>query len=79
MICENDGEDSQYGGDGDTLADILDPGDNFTMLAMLTNDERIEFYLLFCQRAKYRVTEAFTCKWPNSFLLGDYAVTGFYY
>jgi hypothetical protein len=79
MIRENDGEDSQYGGDGETLADLLDPGDNFAVPAMPGNDEGVEFYLFFCQRAKYQVTEAFTCKWGHSFLQGDYAVSGSYY
>jgi hypothetical protein len=61
------------------LVDILDPGDNFAVPTMPGNDEGVEFYLLFSQHAKYRVTEAFTCKWGHSFLPGDYAVTGSYY
>lgn len=48
MICENDGEDSQCDGDGNTLADILDLGDNFAVSAMPGNDKGIEFYVLFC-------------------------------
>lgn len=48
MIRENDGEDSRYGGDGETLADLLDPGDNFAVPAMPGNDEGVEFYLLSC-------------------------------
>jgi hypothetical protein len=62
MIREIDGEDSQYGGDGDRLADILDHGDNFVVPAIPGNDEGVEFYLLFGQRVKCRVMEAFTCK-----------------
>ena len=79
MICENDGEDSQCDGDGNTLADILDLGDNFAVSAMPGNDKGIEFYVLFCQRANYQVTKAFTCEWGHSFMPGDYAVISSYY
>lgn len=44
MVRERDGEDSQYGGDGVGLSDLLEPGDNFAVPAMPGNDENVEFF-----------------------------------
>jgi hypothetical protein len=54
MIRENDGEDFEYGGDGDTLANILDPGDNFAVSAMPGNDEGcLPVFLPACEIPSY--------------------------
>jgi hypothetical protein len=74
-----DGADSQYGEDGNALVDLLCIGDTFAVPADQPNPENVEFYLLICQRPKFLVSEAFTCRWGPEFEVGDYAVVGTYY
>jgi hypothetical protein len=79
MLREHDREDSQFGEDGNLLSDLLMLGDNFAIPATRGNREGVEFYLLFCQRGRFLVREAFECSWGHTFEVGDYAVCGSYY
>ena len=65
MAHEGDGQDSQYGEDGASLADLLEIGDNFAVPAQLGNLEGVQFYLLKYVHLKYIVSSQFTCKWSH--------------
>lgn len=70
---------SEYGGDGDELADILEIGDNFAVPAEAGNDENVTFYILQCQKPKFLVRERFKCPWGGWIDEGEYVVAGTYY
>jgi hypothetical protein len=36
-----------------------------------SNDEDVDFYILYCQKPKHFVQEMFTCSWCNKFEVGD--------
>ena len=74
-----DGSESQFGCEEDSLADLLELGDNFVVPAEPNNKEGVQFYILACLRKKFLVREAFVCKWGSEFNVGDYAVQGRYY
>jgi hypothetical protein len=75
---QNDDQ-SQFGGNEDTLSDGISIGDNFAVLADEGNDEGVPYYVLQCQRPKFLVHRAFECVWKNTFDVGQYAIEGFYY
>ena len=79
MAHEGDGQDSQYGKDGASLANLLEIGDNFALPAQSGNLEGVQFYLLKCIHLKYIVSSQFTCKWGHEFQPGDNVVSGYYY
>jgi hypothetical protein len=37
---------SEYGGDGDELADVLEIGENFVVRAEVGNEENVTYYIL---------------------------------
>lgn len=74
-----DGTESQFGDEDDSLADLLELGDNFAVPAEPMNKEGVQFYILVCLRKKFLVREAFTCKWGSEFSVGDYAIQRRYY
>ena len=53
--------------------------DNFAISAVIDNEENVDFYLLVCTRKMYTCTKAFTCKWGESFEVGDEIIEGQYY
>ena len=84
LVCEtmdeyeND-EDWEFGGEGGSIGDMLNIGDNFAVPAEEDNDEGVEFYILQCQRSRFVVKEAFECVWGGSFEVGNCVVAGTYY
>ena len=74
-----DGTESQFGGEEDSLADLLELGDNFAVLVEANNKKGIQFYILACLRKKFLIREAFVYKWDFEFSVGDYAIQGRYY
>jgi hypothetical protein len=54
---------SEYGGDGDELADVLEIGENFAVPAEVGNKENVTYYILQCQKRKFLVCDRFKCPW----------------
>jgi hypothetical protein len=48
MIREESSQSWDYEYDGETMADLVQPGDNFTVPAPVENDEGVSFYILQC-------------------------------
>ncbi len=74
-----DHEKWEFGGDGEDLSNLLQVGDNFVVPVVEGNDERVDFYVLQCQRTKFMVCESFQCFWGFHFDVGDYVVARTYY
>jgi hypothetical protein len=77
--ANDDSEEWKYGGVGEELGDLLQVGENFVVPAPDENDEGVEFYILQCQKPKFRVEIAFVCPWDSDLKRGDYAIAGTYY
>jgi hypothetical protein len=54
---------SEYGRDGDEVADVLEIGDNFAVPAEAGNDENVTYYILQCQKPRFLFCEQFKCPW----------------
>jgi hypothetical protein len=79
MVHYGDHEEWEFGGDGEELSDLLNIGDNFVVPAEGDNSEGVDFYILQCQRPKFKVRESFSCVWGCDFEAGDLAIGGTYY
>lgn len=83
VICQveenDDPEGWEFDGVREDLGDLVEVGDNFAVPAPPGNDEGVAFYILQCQRKKFRVLEDFECPWGGSYKVGDYVLGGAYY
>ncbi len=61
------------------MANPLQIGDNFDVVAKKGNGEGVDFYILQCQWTKHVLQEAFTCAWGCTFEITDYVVSSTYY
>jgi hypothetical protein len=77
---EHENEDDwEFGGEGGSVGDMLNIGDNFVVPAEEDNNEGVEFYILQCQRPKFFVKEPFECIWGGRFEVGNCVVATTYY
>lgn len=75
QIEENeDPSDWPHGGLEHDHGNLCQIGDNFMIPADEGNEEGVEWFILQCTKAKYRVEEDFVCAWGTSFKKGDYAI-----
>ena len=63
----------------DSMADLVQAGDNFAVPAAPDNDEGVSFYILQCQTPKRILTEDLQCSWGGQFKAGDSVISGTYY
>jgi hypothetical protein len=79
MVHHGDDEEWEFGRNGEEVLDLLNIGDNFVVPIERDNSEGVDFYILQCQRPKFKVRESFTCVWGCEFEAGDLAIGGAYY
>ena len=79
MIPDEDDDNWDYEYDGEGMADLVQAGDNFAVLAADNNDEGVSFYVLQCQKPKHIVEQDFDCVWGEHFQAGDSVISGTYY
>jgi hypothetical protein len=64
---------------GKYFSSFLKLGDNFVVSTVADNEENVDFHLLVCTKKMFTCTEAFRCKWGESFEVGDQVIQGRYY
>lgn len=79
MTADEEDNSWDYEYDGEGMADLVQPGDNFAVPAADNNDEGVSFYILQCQRPKHTVQHDFDCVWGGHFQAGDSVISGTYY
>jgi hypothetical protein len=53
----------QFGGRANSLANCSKLGDNFVVNVEESNEEGIEFYVMFCTQPTHILKEDYTCHW----------------
>jgi hypothetical protein len=67
----------RFGGDFNELSDLVSEGDNF---AMVCDDDKVDYYILQCTKAKYVLSESIESDGGgNSYSIGDMVLEGYYY
>lgn len=84
LVCDTMNEhekedDWEFGGEGGSMDDMLNIGDNLAVPTEEDNNEGIEFYVLQCQHPNFFIKEPFECIWRGSFEVGTCIVAGTYY
>jgi hypothetical protein len=69
----------EFGVNGKYFASFLELEDNFAVFAAADNEEIVDFHLLVCTKKIFTCTEAFRCKWGESFEVGNQVIQGRYY
>jgi hypothetical protein len=80
QIAEMDNEENwMHDGVSVQIGDLVEIGDNFMVPAAEENDDRVEYYILQCQRSKFVLDEALTYPWGGNFNVGDEVIHGKYF
>ena len=78
MVHHGDNEEWEFGRNIEKLSNLLNIGDNFFVPIEGDNSKEVDFYILQCQRPKFKVRESFIYVWGCEFEASNLAIGGLY-